>query len=994
MSWVKNTLHLPKSSFPARPVLADRPTYIRRCTDELYKWQQRRQTETPPFVLADGPPYANGDLHIGHALNKILKDVICRYQVSEGRRVEWLPGWDCHGLPIELKALHEHEGKSKDAINVRRTARKLARKTVQNQKKAFQQWAIMADWENPWTTEDKDFEVEQLRVFKTMVKKGLIYRQFKPVYWSPSSQTALAEAELEYRDDHVSKAAFIKFPLATAPPDLSKRLGLGAESVSAVIWTTTPWTLPANRAIGYHKDVEYIVVESTTLGRLLIAQSRLDDLEHHLQECLSILYTIDGQCLEGTTYRSRVFDRHSPVKPFLHADFVSETSGSGLIHLAPGHGKDDYDLCQSHNIEAFAPIDNVGCFTSAAYPEDPDYLTGKSVLSEGNEAVINLLSDHGRLLALHDYEHNYPYDWRTKQPVIVRATKQWFANVGRIQGDALNSLEAVTFIPAASKNRLQSFVRNRTEWCIARQRAWGVPIPAIYCNDNDDAVLTEESVSHVISVIKDRGLDAWWTDDESDPAWIAPYLLDGNDKILYRRGKDTMDVWFDSGTTWTQTKGSSGLRPHVASCYIEGTDQHRGWFQSSLLTHVASQNGGDDTPSAPFETLVTHGFILDHYGRKMSKSIGNVVSPNEIINGTLLPPTKRKVGGKVTEVSSAMGPDALRLWVAGCDYSSDVKVSTEVLQAVTNSLSKYRVTFKMLLGILRDFDPSSFSTSTCEIGLRDTIALWRLSTVMIEVRRHYECYELNKATAVINSFVSNDLSSLYFEMIKDAAYCGTEDERLRVQKTLYRILNALQQMLYPVTPLLVEEVWQYTPEKIKAACVIPPAQRTWEQLKIEIGSGFEPRLGEDFPKLRSVLAAVNSAQEVSRTEGLMRDSLQSWVWLDCKSEEACNFFDRYSSVLESLLVVSNVRHGRMTGGELQGAAWSRSSDVNINGGQSISVRVHVYEPQQAKCIRCWRYKANVDAVSGETICERCEGARDTWKEDEARIALRSRIDTH
>jgi len=964
-SW-KKTLHLPKSLFPARAVVADRPKYIQRCTSDLYQWQRGRQDpKQSPFILADGPPYANGSLHIGHALNKVLKDVVARYQVSEGRRVDWVPGWDCHGLPIELKALQEKGDQPTNAIMIRSAARKLATKTVKDQKEAFQQWGLMADWDNAWTTMDKEFEIKQLGVFMELLKKGLIYRQFKPVYWSPSSHTALAEAELEYRDDHLSTAAFVKYPLHGASKTFTEKFGFEMKSVNAVIWTTTPWTLPANRAIGLHKDNEYIVVKSSTHGRLLLAASRLSTLEHELKESLDVIFSIEGQELVGTSYKSPVFDTESPPRPFLHADFVSEVSGSGLVHVAPGHGMEDYQLCQKYNIPAFAPLDDKGCFTNVAYPEDAGFLSGKPVLSMGNQAVLARLSESGYLLSSHKYEHIYPYDWRSKQPVIVRATEQWFANVGNIQGEALVALDSVTFVPPNSKIRLQTFVRNRTEWCISRQRAWGVPIPALYHGETNEAVLTEHSVYHIISVIQERGIDAWWTDDELDPVWTHPSLRSSDGQTTYRRGKDTMDVWFDSGTSWTQTKQPPETISQIASCYIEGTDQHRGWFQSSLLTHVACHS------KAPYETLITHGFTLDQDGRKMSKSIGNIVSPDEIMDGTLLPSTRRKINGRMTDIPAAMGPDALRLWVASCDYTTDVKVSVTVLQAINNNLSKYRVTFKLLLGILDDLDESSPFNKDLPLSKVNVIALWRLNNVVAEVRRHYRSFEFNKAVSLINTYINNDLSSFYFECIKDNAYCGIFDKRFQVQVTLYQILAALQQMLYPVTPLLIEEVWQYTPQQIKDIAGAPPGHRTWEN--VDFGRGnFGTELDEDIPRLMRAIAAVKSAQEVARTAKLMGNSLQSWVWLDPKSDETRDLFDRYSGVLETLFGVSSVTYGRMEAARLGGAGWSRSVDFDINGGRNHPVVAYVYKPQQAKCTRCWRYKAPVEVKESEALCERCE----------------------
>ena len=966
----KRTLHLPKSSFPARALVKDRPKYIQRCTDDLYTWQRGRQLPQT-FTLHDGPPYANGELHIGHALNKILKDLICRSRLPD-HVVDWRPGWDCHGLPIELKALQQKgERVLSNAVSVRAAAKRLALATVQKQKECFRKWGIMADWGNAWMTMGEDFEIKQLGVFKEMAKQGLIYRKFKPVHWSPSSQTALAEAELEYRDDHISTAAFVKYPLTVASEALSKKLAIACDTISAVIWTTTPWTLPANRAIGIHRDMEYTVVESLAHGRLLIASSRISDVEHHLNENLKRIRLIDGQDLVGSTYADGVFDKVS-ARPILHADFVSETSGTGLVHLAPGHGMDDYELCSKHGIEAFAPVDNEGRYIAVACPEQPEVLLGKEVLGAGNRVVLDLLQDRGRLLSHHSYSHNYPYDWRTKKPLIVRATEQWFANVGDIRGDALAALETVKFIPLTSRMRLQAFVKNRSEWCISRQRAWGVPIPALYHVETDEALLTEDSVSHIMSIIRERGIDAWWIDKDLDPAWTPPSYRDSHGQSLYRRGTDTMDVWFDSGTSWTQMESKSEVERHVADCYIEGTDQHRGWFQSSLLTHVASQrsvSAGERPATAPFRTVITHGFTLDQNGHKMSKSVGNVVSPDEIMEATLLPGVAKKVNGKLSELRDAMGPDALRLWVASYDYTTDVRVSQTVLQAINSSLAKYRVTFKLILGILQDFDPSSYAISE-NLDLSHQVVLLRLQTVSVEVRKYYKSFEFSKAVSEINKFIISDLSAAYFQWIKDAAYCGTSEERRQVQGTMLHIYSQLQQLLYPITPLLIEEAWDYTPMQIQAYQNAPPGQRPLENPDWYLTT-FD-KLRNDLPHLMAVHARIKGVQEIARLENRMGDSLQSDVCLEINSTEARDLFSRYKTTqLQNIFGISSLKVVSDTAPipELQQASWSFKGSLRTEGNE---ICVHVYEPQMAKCIRCWRYAAPREAATAETVCRRCE----------------------
>lgn len=1035
-SW-STTLCLPRSAFPPRAVLADRPEYLRRCTDVLYTHSLQRaqsalkeRVELPTFTLHDGPPYANGSLHIGHALNKILKDITCRFQVTLNKHVIYVPGWDCHGLPIELKALQKHKelgvigGTEKlNTVGVRKVARELAAKTVEEQKDGFRGWGIMADWKNAWTTMDKGFELGQLEVFKQMVTEGLIYRRFKPVYWSPSSRTALAEAELEYNQDHVSTAAFVKFPLINAPSTAAQALDVDWQNVSAVIWTTTPWTLPANKAIAVHSNLDYVVVASSNHGLLLIAESRVADTERLFQEKLTRAghKSLRGSDLVGATYRS-LSSEDSSLKPqrVLHADFVSAESGSGLVHIAPGHGMDDYKLCQEHGIDVFAPVDDQGRFTPEAWPNDHELLAGKSVLTEGNVTVLYHLIARKALITSHKYKHKYPYDWRSKQAVIVRATEQWFADVGGIRENALHALDQVQFIPEISKERLTSFVRNRAEWCISRQRAWGVPIPALYHRDTGSALLTEESVSHIISIIQARGVDAWWTDDQYDLAWIPPSLKEATGKSHYRRGQDTMDVWFDSGTSWTQTVKSSnkntlnissqgehrstGLiqsskvrHSEVADVYLEGTDQHRGWFQSSLLTSIAYQSSkynGSARPMAPYRTLITHGFTLDQSGRKMSKSEGNVISPDQIMDGSLLPPMKRKKGKGVSlhdqsPVHDAMGPDALRLWAAGCDYTKDVVVGQPVLQAVQNSLSKLRVTFKLILGLLADHKETTHLVFE-KLGIVDQMALIQLRSLHKNVRKHYEDFEYHKVIACINQYVNTELSAFYIESIKDRMYADAvlSKERQRAQQVLRQIYRWLSCMLAPITPLLVEEANHYMRADTK---LTPPKWLAWDTLANE-ALGENPLLWQNeeleslIPHLLSANSAVKSAQEAARGHKKMGSSLQSYVMLQTKdetnderSERSNIILSKHLTDLENLFVVSKIEICMGPVPEhVSSAEWLYTASSVVDGQTVVA---HVYAPQDNKCVRCWRYAVPKSSDLEEALCRRCVGVLEGMKEE-------------
>ncbi|KAJ5109617.1 hypothetical protein N7532_002262 [Penicillium argentinense] len=978
-SWT-STLKLPKSNFPPRVSPADRTKYLKRCTDDLYAWQRRERAAAKPFILHDGPPYANGELHIGHALNKILKDIINRIQLGRGKQVRYVPGWDCHGLPIELKALQGLRDagivdKSVNPAVIRKSARQLARQTVKEQMKGFKGFGVMADWENYWKTMDRDFEMRQLGIFREMVDHGLIYRKFKPVYWSPSTGTALAEAELEYKDDHVSTAALIKFPLASVPEHITKNPSLDSNEISAVIWTTTPWTLPANAAIAVSESLEYAIVQSEKHGYLLIAQSRFEYLQSMLRENLSIIVPsiLGSELAEKATYRPLFKSPDAEAQPIIGADFVTADSGSGLVHCAPGHGMEDYEACLARGIEVFAPVNDEGRFTEKAMPHDPTRLTGKVVLGEGNEAVLEYAKTRNQLLAQHKYEHKYPYDWRSKRPIIVRATEQWFADVADIRKNALKSLEDVRFVPETGKSRLDNFVKNRSEWCISRQRAWGVPIPALYHRTTGEAVLTKDSVSHIMNTIQERGVDAWWTDSADDIAWVPPCLQD--DSAGYRRGTDTMDVWFDSGTSWAEIDVPTEGRTHPADVYLEGSDQHRGWFQSGLLTYTAHQlaSGTNDT-RAPFRNLITHGFTLDEDGRKMSKSIGNTIPPQTIMDGTLLPPLKpRKSKGKKQPENQeptydALGPDALRLWAAGSDYTHDVVVGKQVLQGVHTSLHKFRVTFKLLLGALSDFQPENVVPYD-QLQQVDRIALKHLSDMVLASEKSYDNFEFYKAVNTMNRWANLEFSSFYMEAIKDRLYTLGENSNSRraAQTALFYIYAYLQQVLAPITPLLVEETWEHTPEAIKLHNG-HPLQRIGTSPTTEWQN---PALDTNYQEIVAVHSVIKNLQEQARGKKQLGSSLQSFVHLSLPGATT-SVFHQYLSELPDLFVVSSVTlgvPGESIPNEIAQAEWQYASECELPNGQKGLV--HVYAPLASKCPRCWRY-AVPETEAIDEICGRCE----------------------
>ena len=967
-SW-SSTLRLPRSTFPARATPADLSKYLQRSTDDLYAWQQTHRTETRPFILHDGPPYANGDLHAGHALNKILKDIICRTKLAAGFRVNYTPGWDCHGLPIEIKALEkiaQDQQRAQSAVGIRNAARKFAHTTVKKQLQGFKSWGVMGDWANHWKTTDKDFELRQLMVFRAMARTGLIYRKHKPVYWSPSSKTALAEAELEYNDDHVSTTAVVKYPVSGQLADQY------SEPVFAVIWTTTPWTLPANQAIAINKSIQYCLARGEGPGFLLVARSRLSFIEKLLGRSLEVgVEHVPFDLLTASTYQApSVFDPTQKRRPIFHAPFVTEDSGTGVVHCAPGHGMDDYDALQPlihrGEVDVKAPVDDDGNFTAEAAPGEPDYLTGINAFSEGNHLVLKMFEKAALLLGTSTYKHKYPYDWRSKQPVMVRATSQWFADVSGIKNEALSSLANVRFLPSSGLSRLSSFVQNRDEWCISRQRAWGVPIPALFQKSTGEAVLTDESIAHIIQTVNERGIDAWWSDSPDDPAWL-PEALSGSE---YRRGMDTMDVWFDSGTSWTHMVQSEQDRAPQADIYVEGTDQHRGWFQSSLLTCVAYQKslGPTANPVAPFRNLFTHGFTLDGEGRKMSKSVGNVISPEAIISGDLDSASQEPMSHsrKGSKPQSSLGPDALRLWVAGSDWSKDVVISETIVKTVHSALHKFRVTFKLLLGALADFDPV-VAVRFDRLPVVDKIALYQLSQTSTAVLENFHAFEFHRGIGQINRWVNTDFSGFYMESIKDALYCdsGNSTRRVDAQTVLYQILCQFQQMLAPVTPLLVEETWEHLPLALKRQNE-HPLQREWSQLTVPESALATAQ--RQLPIVMAINDAVKVAQEKARNDKKMRSSLESDVVLRMKSDSFMEELGIPGKDLEELLVISRlevlgpVRDGAAGAGPPELEGWIYEEAIQDQKGARIGT-VEVRKPRNGKCARCWKY--NVDASQPE-----------------------------
>ncbi|KAI9505786.1 isoleucyl-tRNA synthetase [Coemansia spiralis] len=951
-----HTLKLPKTDFPLRANAAQREKQFReRCTDLLYTWQLKNNSG-PQFVLHDGPPYANGDLHIGHFMNKVLKDIVNRYQVLRGKRVLYIPGFDGHGLPIELKALETLKNRDRDLLDpmeIRKLARNFALKAVANQTKGFREYAVMGDWDNRYMTLDPIYEANQLEIFKEMFLRGYIYRQNKPVYWSPSSRTALAEAEVEHNEEHVSTSVYVKFPLTK---ESSERLGISG-TASALIWTTTPWTLPANCAIAVHPDLEYVLVRIAHDGvlvdercaQILVGKSRLEKVLAMLppESETEVVGTFAGKELEGLTYNSVLCNRECRI---LLADYVTDESGTCLVHSAPGHGKEDYELGLANGLSVYSPVDDYGRFTSEAGQE----LAGKEVLSEGTEAVVDILTKLGALFSKERFAHSYPYDWRTKKPIIQRATPQWFANIRELKNAAWDSVKDVDIVPEAGRRRLKAFVTGRSEWCISRQRVWGVPIPVLYEVQSGEPLISKESIDHIIKVIRSNGgSDAWWTLPAEE--FVHPKCR-SNGKA-YVKGNDTMDVWFDSGSSWKHLEDKIENRKGAyADVYLEGSDQHRGWFQSSLLTSNAVRG------VSPYKTLVTHGFTLDEHGRKMSKSIGNTLVPSLVIDG-----------GKDKKKEPAYGVDMLRLLIGSTDYTQDVSFGPTVFAGFAETIRKIRGTVRFMLGNLDGFTPDMVVEYE-DMRSIDKYMLHELYQFKQKSTAAFDGYEFYRAMQALNQFTNVTLSAFYFDISKDCLYANSTQDPLRrsAQTVLYHILVNYTTTLAPITPHLAEEVWEFFKD-VRVSFEkdgFSLFQEAWDQTSKQWDN---PELAEEWQALRMIRGLANKAIEAARQGKAIGSSLEAELDIYLSSEARVGqTLIKHEDDLRRMCITSGAKvhnTGSTTAGSSNGdrsGMFACEENISVYGTE-VPVRVECRRSSLHKCPRCW----NFHSTAADTLCRRC-----------------------
>ena len=890
----KETLLMPETSFQMRGNLPENEKLQREKWEEmdLYNKVREKNKGKTPFILHDGPPYANGNIHIGHAMNKILKDFVNRYKMMSGYDMIYIPGWDTHGLPIEQAVTNSGvDRKSMDKADFRALCEKYAYEQIEKQKKGFKELNVLADWDHPYITLQKELEARQIEVFAEMAKKGLIFKGLKPVYWSPSSESALAEAEIEYHDRKDS-SIYVAFPVVEGNDTINVGDNL-------VIWTTTPWTLPCNTGIAISEKFDYAKVLVND-KYYIVANELLEDLAKEFGwENYEVVNVFTGDKFAGVKYKHVFMDRVAPVIDGFH---VTLDAGTGLVHIAPMYGADDFIIGKEYNLEMINGIDDQGVLNELSGPFNGLFF------EDANKAVTVKLDELGVLLKLKFITHSYPHDWRTKKPIIFRATKQWFCSIDKIRDDLLKELENnVKFHTEWGKKRLYNMIHDRGDWCISRQRVWGVPIPIFY-NEDGSEIVDYDVMMHVADLFRKYGSNVWFEKEAKDllpEGYTNPASPNGN----FTKEEDIMDVWFDSGSTWNGVLIEQGL-PYPSDMYLEGSDQYRGWFNSSLICGVAV------TGKAPYKELVSHGFTLDGNGNKMSKSLGNVIVPADMVR--------------------LHGSDILRLWVASTDYTEDVRISDDLIKQVKESYRKIRNTYKFMLGNLKDFDYTKDSVKYEDMPYYDKYMMNELNKFTKNVLEEYNNYNFQNVYKLVNNFVSFTLSNFYLDFTKDILYIEKADSLVRrsVQTVLYNILNNEVKLLAPILPYTSEEVYSLLPHTEESVHLtdMPEVVTYSDSTEVE----------ELFNLFFELKDKVNKKLEEARNEKLIGSALEAVVKinLDSKYNEVK---EKLGSYLHQLFIVSKVEY--------------------TTDGEEVVVEKSTGE----KCNRCWNY---VDHLNGD-ICDRC-----------------------
>ena len=908
------TLNLPKTSFKMKANLAQKEPLTLRDWKKAEIYEKSLKEGAPFFVLHDGPPYANGDIHIGHALNKILKDIILKYKRLRGYNAPYIPGWDTHGLPIEWKIMEELGEKAKNMtpLQIRQECKKYALKWVEKQKEGFKRLGILGNWDNPYITLRPEYEAEQLKVFKEIYENGYIYKGLKPVYWSPTTETALAEAEIEYKDV-TSHSIYVKFE---GEKDLTDKLGV--DEASILIWTTTPWTLPANLGVFLHPEFDYGLYK-TEKGNLVVAKDLAEDVFKTLDLSYELLKEFKGTELEYTHYQHPFLDRKGLV---MHADYVTIDAGTGAVHTAPGHGADDYNYSLKYNIGILSPVDDKGHMTKEAGKYEGMFY------AKASKAIVEDLTESGHMLYHTTFVHSYPHDWRSKKPVIFRATEQWFISIDEsdIRENALKALENVEFVPSWGKNRIGSMLETRPDWTISRQRVWGVPIPLFYNRATDEVIYEPEIMDRIIELVKKEGTDIWWKYEAKEI--IGDELLEKYNlkDVDIRKERSIMDVWFDSGVSHRSVLVPRNL-PRPADLYLEGSDQHRGWFQSSLLTSIAS------TKDAPYKRILTHGFTMDGQGRKMSKSLGNTILPKDI--------------------TEKYGADILRLWVSSVDYREDVRISENILQQMSDAYRRIRNTARFLMGNLNNFDYANDKVDYKDMFEIDKWAMHKLEELKEKTTEYYDKYEFYSLFQEITYFCSMEMSSFYLDIVKDRLYCEgtTSIERRSAQTVLTEVLKVLVRIISPVLSFTADEIWERIPEALKEEESVHLSK--WIEANPEY---LNEELAKKWDKIARLRREVNKKLEAERQTGLIGHSLDARVLLNIANAEYSFIKDYTENEVSDLFIVSQVKF------------------VNDNLAESEieGINIAVEKASGEKCERCWKYDEEVGHDHNHLdVCPRC-----------------------
>ncbi|MFR6473335.1 MAG: isoleucine--tRNA ligase [Turicibacter sanguinis] len=903
---LKETLLMPKTDFPMRGNLPNREPQIEQSwyDEKLYEKVLEKNQDKTPFVLHDGPPYSNGNIHMGHALNKILKDFVVRFKNMDGYYAPYIPGWDTHGLPIEQALTNNKKvnRKEKTVAEFRELCKEYALEQVEGQKTQFKRLGVLGDWDNPYITLQKEYEAQQILVFGKMVKEGLIYKGLKPIYWSPSSETALAEAEIEYHDKK-SPSIYVAFKVQDGK-------GILAGDEEFVIWTTTPWTIPANLGICVNADLEYVTV-AVNDRKFIVAEELVESLSKELNwETYEILATYKGSDFEYMTAKHPLFDRESLL---ILGDHVTLGAGTGLVHTAPGHGEDDFNAGRKYNLEVLCPVDYRGYMTKDAFEFEGMYY------EDANKAVGQKLEEKGALLGLKFITHSYPHDWRTKKPIIFRATEQWFASIEALKGQMMEQIKEVNWLPAWGEVRLGNMIKDRADWCISRQRVWGVPIPVFYAEDGE-AILDESVINHVANLFREKGSNIWF-ELEAEELLPAGFTHPGSPNGKFRKETDIMDVWFDSGSSHHSVLVERGL-PYPADLYLEGSDQYRGWFNSSLSTGVAM------TGRAPYKTVVSHGFVLDGQGRKMSKSIGNVIDPLKLIK--------------------IYGADIVRLWVASVDYQADVRISEDLIKQVAESYRKMRNTFRFLLGNLFDFNPETDLVAYEDLNEVDQFMMIRLNELTKELKSAYEEYRFDDVFKTVNNYISNDLSAFYLDFTKDILYIEKADSQARrsIQTILYHHVYDMCRLLAPVIPHTADEVYSYIPGHTEISVYL-----TDMPVVKEYANAAE--VTTKWSQFLSLRHDVLKALEEARNQKVIGKSLTASLHLYPNAETKA-LLNSLQADLKQIFIVSE--------------CVLEEGEAPEDALQFDGLAVVVKAAEGHTCDRCWLV---VPAANEQGICPRC-----------------------